>query len=371
MKNARMPELLSPVTSVVNLFALMLVILLGLDFLDFPYDAAKICGSNGYWPLLVAFCLVALPLALLLHLMHRRFPNQDLMAVATQALGKPLAWIGNLIFLSCFVIWLVMAIRDSGELVLIYFLNRTPVWAVISLFLIGVGYVAINGLAPALRLAAFILIPTIFFRFLMQLFALQGLKVTNLLPLFALPPLDYFRGGLALANVFMPMTAIFLIHPLLKKPDKLGIPALCAAAIASCSFFLGIIGAIGVFGAELTQRYAWSEFATVQQINITYLVLEQVGLLFLVIWISMFFVSTSFYFAIVARSLQQQFPVLNYRWTVVGLLILVLIGILSFPNGLIAHSVFTVLRRWLILPAGVYPLIVYTVAVIRGKRGIR
>lgn len=369
MKDVSTPELLAPVTSPVNFFAILLVILLGLDFLDFPYEATKTCGPNGYWPLLVAFCLAALPLILLLNLMHRRFPNQDLTAAAIQVLGKPMGLAGNLVFLSCFVIWLILAIRDSSELVLAYFLNRTPVWAVIGLFLTGVGYVAINGLAPVLRLAAFVLIPTVLFRFTMQIFALQGLKSTYLLPLFARPLLDYLGGGMIMANVFLPIAAVFLIHPLVKKPGKLGIPALSAVFIAALSFLLGLLGAIGSFGAELVPRFAWSEFATIQQINIPFLVLEQVGLIFLVIWIVMFFVATSFYFSAVARSLGQQFPAFNYRWTVVVLLCLVMTGTLLFPDAITAHTMFTIFRRWLMLPVFVYPFIVYLTALLRGKKG--
>jgi spore germination protein len=369
MKNVSTPEILAPVTSPVNFFALLLVILLGMDFLDFPYEAAKTCGPNGYWPLLVSFCLAALPLILLLNLMRRRFPNQDVTAAAVQVLGKPLGLAGNLIFLSCFVGWLILAIRDCSELMLAYFLNRTPVWAVIVIFLIGVGYVAINGLAPVLRLAAFVLIPTVLFRFVMQIFALQGLKSTYLLPLFSRPPSDYLIGGLYMANVFLPITAVFLIHPLVKKPGKLGLPALSAVFIASLSFLLGILGAIGSFSAELTSRFAWSEFATVQQINIPFLVLEQVGLIFLVIWITMFFVAVSFYFAVVARSLRQQLPAFNYRWTVLVLLVLVFAGTMLFPDAITAHTMFTLFRRWLMLPVFVYPWIVYLTALLRGKKG--
>ncbi|HEX3046750.1 MAG TPA: GerAB/ArcD/ProY family transporter [Bacillota bacterium] len=369
MKDVSTPEILSPVTSPVNFFALLLVILLGLDFLDFPYEATKTCGANGYWPLLGAFCLVALPLILLLKLMQRRFPHQDLTAAALQVLGKPLGLAGNMIFLSCFVFWLILAIRDGSELVLAYFLNRTPVWAVIGIFLIGVGYVAFNGLAPVLRLAAFVLIPTVIFRFVMQIFALQGLKHTYLLPLVARPPLDYLTGVLYMANVFLPIAAVFLIYPLAPKRAKLGIPFLSASFIAALSFLLGILGAIGSFSAELVPRFAWSEFATIQQINIPFLVLEQVGLIFLVIWITMFFSATSFYFSAVARSLGQHFPVLHYRWIIAGLLVLVFTGTMLFPDAITAHNMFTLYRRWLALPVSVYPWFVYLIALIRGKKG--
>jgi spore germination protein (amino acid permease) len=291
-------------------------------------------------------------------------------------LGKPIGLAGNLVFLSCFMFWLILAIRDSSELVLAYFLNRTPVWAVIGLLLIGVGYVAINGLAPAIRLAAFILIPTVSFRLVMQIFALQGLKGTYLLPLFSRPPMDYLTGGLFMANVFLPITAVFLIHPLVKNSGnaracarQLTIPALSASFIATLSFLLGILGAIGSFSAELTQRFAWSEFATIQQINIPFLILEQVGLIFLVIWITMFFVAVSFYFSAVARGLRQQFPAFNYRWTVVVLLVLVFTGTMLFPDAVTAHYMFTLFRRWLMLPVSVYPLIIYLIALLRGKKG--
>jgi spore germination protein (amino acid permease) len=362
-------ELLSPVTSSANFFGLLLVILLGLDFLDFPYEAAKTCGPNGYWPLLVAFFLIALPLVFLLVLMHRRFPNQDLTAVAVQVLGKPVGTIGNLFFLSCYIFWLVLAIRDGSELILVYFLNRTPLWAIIALLIVAIGYVVMHGLAPVIRLAAFVLIPTVFLRFLMQIFALQGMHSSYLLPLFARPVLDYLRGGVFMANVFFPLTTVFLIHPLVKKPNKFGAPSLWAVAIASISFMLGIVGSLGIFSAELAPRFAWSEFATVQQINIPFLVLEQVGLIFIIIWLTMFLVATSFYFSIVARALRQQFPAWSYQWTVAILLILVFIGTLLFPNAFTAHTMFTLFRRWLMLPVCIYPLIVYLTAILRGKEG--
>lgn len=360
-------ELLSPITSPVNFFALLLVILLGLDFLDFPYEAAKTCGPNGYWPLVIAYFLIALPLIILLVLMQQRFPNRDLPAVALQVLGKPIGTIGNLLFLSCFIFWLILAVRDGSELVLVYFLNRTPLWSIIALLLIGIGYVILHGLSPVLRLAAFVLIPTVLLRFMMQLFALQGMHVSYLLPLFARPLPDYFRGGLFMANVFLPITSAFLIQSMVKKPVKLGIPSLWAVTIAAFSFMLGIIGALGVFSAELTPRFAWSEFATVQQINMPFLVLEQVGLIFIIIWLTMFFVAASFYFSVVARALCQQFTALNYRWTVPALLLLVFVGTMSFPNAITAHTMFTLFRRWLMLPVSIYPLLVYVAAIFRRK----
>lgn len=83
----------------------------------------------------------------------------------------------------------------------------------------------------------------------------------------------------------------------------------------------------------------------------------------------MFFVASTFYFTIVARAIQQLFPAFSYRWTVMVLIVMVMIGSMLFPNGIIAHVMFTNIRRWLIIPAIIYPLTVYLIAVLRGIRG--
>src|SRR5690242_8938753 len=146
-------EALAPPTTPVNFFALLVVILLGMDFLDLPYDAVKNCGPSGYWPFLISVCLAALPLVFLVVLMQRRFPNKNLIATTKQVLGKPASMIGNIVFLGAYTIWLILTIRDSCNLVLIYFLNRTPLWAIVIFLLLGIGYIAINGLKPVIRLA--------------------------------------------------------------------------------------------------------------------------------------------------------------------------------------------------------------------------
>jgi len=363
-------QALSPPISPVNIFALLVVALLGLDFLDLPYDASSFCGPSGYWTIVISFCLMVLPLALLAVLLQRRFPGENIISAAKSTLGKPLSMVGNLLFLGAYLTWITLAIRDSSTVLINYFLNRTPVWALVVLLLLSIGYIIINGLKPVLRLAAFICLPMLFFRFLMQIFALQGLKPDLLLPVFSASPVSYLKGALATANAFFPLTIVFLIYPLNTKPQKLHIPVLSAATISLLSFFLGIIGAIGVFGAELTQKFNWSEFVAVQYIYITFLVLEQVGLLFLVIWTSLFFVATAFLFSVVAKGLRQQLPFLDYQWTCIGLLLLVGTAVLLFPNDFISRTVFTEYRRWLILPVTVYPLLVYIVSIIRGKKAL-
>jgi spore germination protein (amino acid permease) len=350
------------------LWTLVVVTLLGQDFLNQPHYAAKVCGASGYWALCISFILT-IPVIFLIAAFKRRFPKQNLLDAATQVLGKPLAFISNLLFLSIFLIYASLAIRDATDLVMSYMLERTPVWVVLFVFLLGCGYITINGFSGVVRMVSFILIPTVFFRLFMQILAFQQFSVSHLLPLVTTTPVKYLQGGLLLLNGFMPVIAILLILHLIEEPRKLSATIFGAASSASLLFLLEILGTIGVFGATFLQRFTWSNLALIQRINIPYLVLEQIGPLFLVVWLTMFLCSMAFNFYLVAGGVNQLFPRWNYRLLVLILLAIVGVSGLFLPNMSLVTRIFTVYRVWAMAPLVCYPVIVYGVALIRGERG--
>lgn len=350
--------------------ALLAVALLGLDFLNIPTDAVNTCGASGYWSVVVAFIL-ALPLVFLSVALQHRFPKQNLLQAASKVLGKPLAGFGNLLFLACFLGWVVFAIRDATDLVLTYLLNHTPFWVISIFLLLGVSYVTLNGLVAVSRMAAFVVFPTIIFRLGMKLLSIQGFDITHILPVFSAQPADYLHGGMLLLNIFMPLATIFLIYPLLKKPEKLLPTTLAVMGGITVIFFLTILFTIGVFGASFIKMFNWPVLNVVGRINIPFLAMEQMGLLFLIVWLTMFFTAISFYIYIVANGLKQQFPRLNYRLTTTGIILLVGISGLFFPNATVSHQLFRSFRHLVIIPVLIYPLLVYLVMLVRGMEGNR
>lgn len=350
------------------LWTLLVVTLLGQDFLNQPHYAAKICGASGYWALCIAFILI-IPVIFLIVAFKRRFPKQNLLDASAVALGKPLADIGNLLYLSIFLFYALLAIRDATDLVMSYMLERTPIWVVLFVFLLGCGYIAINGLSGVIRMISFVLIPTVFFRLFIQSIAFQQFSVSQILPLVTATPLEYLQGSLMLTNGFMAVIPILLIYHLTEQPRKLFATILGAAGSAFIVFLIEILGVIGVFGAAFAQRFTWSNLALIHRINIPYLVLEQIGPLFLVVWLTMFLCSMAFNFYLVAGGVNQLFPRWNYRLLVLILLAIVGISGLFLPNMSLVTRIFTVYRVWAMAPLVCYPVIVYGAALIRGKRG--
>jgi spore germination protein len=336
--------------------------------LNQPHYAVKTCGASGYWALLIAFGLI-IPVIFLIAAFKQRFPKQNLLDAAALALGKPLAFIVNLLYLSIFLIYAILAIRDATDLVMSYMLDRTPLWIALFCFLLTSGYIALNGLSGVIRMVSFVLIPSVFFRLIMQILAFQQFSVSHLLPLVTATPVQYLQGSLLLTNGFMPVITILLILHLIEQPRKLSATILGASGSAMLFFLLETLGTIGVFGATFVQRFTWSNLALIQRINIPYLVLEQVGPLFLVVWLTMFLCSMAFNFYLMAGGVSQLFPCWNYRLLVLILLAVVGASGLFLPNMSLVSRIFTVYRVWAMAPLIGYPLIVYGVALVRGKRG--
>ncbi|MGE5529534.1 MAG: GerAB/ArcD/ProY family transporter [Patescibacteria group bacterium] len=356
----KQPSLLSPAV----LFALLLVTLLGTDFLTSPHDAARFCGASGYWAPPAAFIL-AVPFILLLYFFQRRFPGDDLFAAARASLGKYAAAAGNGLFLLVFLAWLVAALRDGGELAIGYFFSRTPLWAVVAFVMLGAAYAAVNGLSAIGRLASFVLLPTVALRLGIKLLAFDGLETSHLLPLFSARPLDCLRGGLALAGSLGPLAGVLLFHPSLADRERFLPVTLSAAGGALFIALVGIVGTIGVFGAEFTQDFTWPNLASVQRVNLPYLAIEQVGLLFLIVWLTMWLVALAFIVQIAALGIAGRFrPALN-RTAAAVIAVVALIGAILIPDAGLIHLALATVRRWAIVPLAGYILLVYFVSLVR------
>ncbi len=353
-----------------SLFATLVITLMGANFLDSPHYGAKYGGPSGYWSVIVAFVLISL-VVVLIQAFQIRFPNQNLFQITPGIIGKPLSLIGNLLFLSGFLIQLILAIRDGSGLVLNYLLNRTPLWAIAFVFLLSIGYIASNGLAAIIRLINFLFLPVFIIRLGIELLSIQKIEMTHLLPLVSEPPGQYLMGGLAIAGYFFPITIVFLLSNRLKNPPKLITAIFGAVGCVFPVYLLAFIGTIGVFGVKYTLNLTWPEISTIDYISIPFLVIERLGLIFLITWITSLLATNTFYLYALASGLKQQFPILKYRLTALVLLALVIGAGMFMPNTILVHQLYTQIRPWLMVPVTAYPLFIYIIALLRGKRGNR
>lgn len=351
-------------------FAVLLVIGIGIAYLIPPYEAVKFCGPSGYLAV-PASALLIVPLILLLIALERRFPHDNLLIAAEKVFGKFLGKVGNLLFLFLLIGYIIFGTRNAAELISTYLLDATPNWAVICLILTSSGLLAFNGLVGVSRLAGFIFIPTIAFRLLMLLVATQGLEWDHLLPVFSAQPLDYLKAGSTLVVIYAPwLISLFFIYPLLSKPQKLKPICFGLLGVQALLLFLSVAIMIGVFGVRGVPSYTWPVYEAVRRIDIPLLALNQIGLLFLIVWFTLFLTALAFFLYIYASSLRLIFQSYDYRWWLLGICLLTGAGAIIIPDLFVDVQILTYLRLYALIILYAYPFLVYLGALL-GKKGVR
>lgn len=349
-------------------FITMLTALYGLVFMVPPWDTVERCGPSSYWAVLIS-SIYMIPFGLIVIAMKRRFPDQNIFEATLSIFGKVAGRIINLLYLGFFLLHYGVLIRISVELILVNFLDRTPFCFMIILFISGVGYIAYGGILSISRLAGFVFIPAVSLRVIMQLLALQGLNTTQLLPVFSASIPDYLKAGLSMVCLFNPLIGLLVIYPLLKKPKMLG--GITFGLIGSNLFLLllSVIAIIGVFGAPVIAALDWPILELVRRVALPYLILEQVGPLFVIVWVTLFIVGIALMFYFLGIGLSLQFSKLDYRLAILGISIIAMVEGIIIPLHFSNHQIYEVTRKWVVYLTLGYPLLVYCGALIRGIKG--
>lgn len=132
---------------------------------------------------------------------------------------------------------------------------------------------------------------------------------------------------------------------------------------------LSVISIIGVFGAPVIAALDWPILELVRRVALPYLILEQVGPLFVIVWITLFTVSIAFMFYFLGIGFSLQFSKPDYRLAILGISIIAMIEGIMIPTHFFNHQIYEVSRQWAVYLTLGYPLLVYCGALIRGIKG--
>jgi spore germination protein len=368
MANGKMNDLgetrvkLSPLM----LFVLLLVSGMGLAYLVPLNEAAKICGPSAYLAVLLAGILL-LPFIFLVIGLQHRFPEKNILGAATETYGVLIGTLLNLIYLAALSIQVIDFVHNTAELLITYSLNRTPLWAITAMILISSGFIAKDGLVGVSRLAGFVFIPVFFFRIIILAFATQGMETSQLLPVITASPLEYIRGGLSMTMIFAPAgISLLFIYPLLSKPGKLKLITCGLIGAQTLITFISFCIVIGVFGSIGVQSYGWPVFEVIRRIDISFLALDQLGIIFLIVWLTALLIGLALGLYLFGSGINQHFKNLKYQWCLLGGIFIFGAGVLLIPNQFYDFYIFEIISKSFIGFFYAYPLLIYVGALFRG-----
>jgi spore germination protein len=348
------------------LFAIIFSSLFGYGVIKSPYVAAEYMGSNGYLGFVLALLLV-LAVVLCAVRLGQRFPGKSIIEylplVCGKILGKGLALIFTL-FLLVVTAW---AIRQIADLDNLYFLNRTPLWAIVLIILLTSFYITYKGIETITRLASFILPVAVVFIFLAAFFSFEGFRLDFIRPVFYTKGYQLPWGALQMFYCFTPLATLFMFYPYLIQKQK-GFKIVCAALLlAGFAILLFVFSAIGTYGAKGVLRYSWPILELTRKANLPY-VLQSFGLFFAVTYFSQIFLAIAGFYYSLSLATTQLFGVLNYKWFALLWFPVILFLVLAPPSILDIHFLLDYLQMGVFLIVFVLPLFIWLVATLL-KRG--
>lgn len=348
------------------LFNIIFSSLFGYGVISSPYVAAKYMGPNGYLGLILAL-LPALAVVFCLVRLGRRFPQKSIIEylplVCGKVLGKGIAFL-FLLFLVVITVW---ATRQIAELDKVYFLTRTPLWAIATMILLTSTYIAYKGIEVISRLAAFIFPVAIVFIFLVAIFSFQGFRLDYVLPVFYTRGFQLPLGALQMFYLFFPLASLFMFYPYLTKKQQGFKTIMAAVFLASTTILIYLVSSIGTYGAGGILRYSWPVLELTRKANLP-TVMQSFGLFFAVIYFSQISIAIAGLYCSLGIATTQLFGLLNYKWFIIIWFPIILFLIIVPPSIIDMRFWFEYLR-----PAGFavvlgLPLIIWLLAAFL-KRG--
>jgi spore germination protein len=349
-------------------FALLIIPAIAFGLLNMPYYAAKVMGANGYWAEIIAAFFV-LPGIAAIYLLARHFTGQTIIQQGNSILGPFLGRITGLIYLFGNLIILTMITRDFVNMIGTFFLDRTPTYTVALVLLGFAAYAGSRGIETVSRLAVFVMIPALLVLLGLMVTGFQNIKWTHVLPIASPNIGEYFKGGLAVVYIYYLIGAS-AISIVFLKPLKT-FPRLAGGALLFLAIFYAVyvLGSIGVFGHQYILRYSWPSVEFVHEIDFPYFLLEQAGLLLLIVLTALSIVGTGYFYYTTALGFAEISGFLDYkRW--IWLLFPLKFIMIMLPRDVTqTKEVIDLIVRygWIILFA--YPILLWLVALLFGRRG--
>lgn len=349
------------------LFNIMFSSIYGYGVVSAPYVAAKYMGSNGYLGFILAFMLAMLVIFCTVCL-GKRFPGKSIIQylplVCGKVLGKGIAFF-FVLFLLVITAW---ATRQTADLNNVYFLQRTPLWAIVSILLSTTAYIAQKGIESITRLAAFIFPVAVVFIFLSAALSFQEFSLNQVQPVLYTQGYQLPLGALQMFYIFFPLTALLMFYPYLTETKKGFKTILTAVLLASTAILLFVVSGIGTYGAEGILRYSWPVLELTRKSHIPFL-MQTIGLFFVVSYLSQICLTIAGLYFSLALASTQLLGVLDYKWFVLLWFPIIMFLSLVPPSVVDIRFLFDYLSTAGFLIVFGLPLLVWLLAALL-KRGV-
>ncbi|MGO4532265.1 endospore germination permease [Paenibacillus sp. 2TAF8] len=270
-------------------------------------------GKQDAWICTIVSHFIGMGILWLFYQLNQAYPGLTLIEICSAVLGK---WIGAILaaaYLFYFLIGSAICIREVGDFMTTQIYLRTPIRAIILLFVIALGWSILKGLGTFARSAEVLAPVVIISLMILFLCLLPQAKVSNIEPFLETPVFSFIsasiRGATAPYGELIIITMIFpyVTHGAHKKRDMF-----LATLLGGVMLTLTLLISLLVLGAELTQHNIYVSYILAQKINIGGF-LQRIEALSAIAWLVSTYFKTSLYTFGFILGLAQLFRLKSYQ----------------------------------------------------------
>ncbi len=342
--------------------------ILGKIFLSYASGIIKE-NVSAAWIAVFLGCMAALLWFIPLYALMKRFPGEDLISIGVKSAGPLL---GNLLT-AVIVIFIffsaAVTLRQIGETIIGTALPQVPLQVIILTFTIIMAFGTYWGLEATARIAA---ITTPFLIILLVgLLLLQSgnLNINYLAPLGGPGTGKLLLNGFMRSSILSELVLLAFLAPALPR-KKIGVAGIYLIGLST--LFLTVIMMVGqaIFPPPVAAENTFPFYEISRSVYFGRFY-QRVETIFILIWITitLFSMIVRFYFATTGLARIFKMP---YYQPLIGMAALVTMAAgLLFPSYTSVVWWDNLIRgRWAWVPAFAIPLVIYLIAVVRGKSSV-
>lgn len=267
-----------------QLQALLILDIFGTSVITLPRITAEIAGQNG-WMLIAGAGIIIYLYVQLLHRLSMRYPDMTFVEIAQKLTTRPLGIVLSVGLAVKILLTTGLQLRVFCEIIKQTMLMRTPLWVNGVAMLLVAAYVSYKGYEIRGRTAEILLVVMLIPLIFVFMLACFHTDFTNLLPVTSVSGGTLLKGSLITAFSFQGVEFLLLIHPFVKKPEKVGKVAGQAVIAIAALMILTTIITIARFGPEDVKIKLWPVLQIMDTIDIPGSFIERQDVVVMRFWV--------------------------------------------------------------------------------------
>jgi spore germination protein len=292
---------------------------LGAGILTLPRSVLEAAETSDVWLSVLIGGVIVILIALCMVKLSQKFPNNTVYQYSKRIIGTIPGGILSLCLIIYFIIIAGFEVRVFAEISLYYFLEGTPIWAIVTPFIWVGAYISFGGINAIARVFQIIFPISIFILMLSYFLSFRLFEIEELRPVLSEGIYPVIKGLKSTVLIFTGCEVMMTLVAHMEHPHRAVKATFIGLGIPIALYFITVVVVIGGMSVDSVLNSTWPTIDLLRSFEITGLIFERFEFPFLVIWMMQLFCNfTSFYFN-ASLGVSQIFN-LKFHFVVFGLI---------------------------------------------------